>query len=85
MISKYAVESAFAFFHQKQRIYHYSTIDWQKDDIEYAIQDYVSRMDPELYEWLANGRNDFLCDHSRFADDLIMAINKLEIRLGKEK
>ena len=69
MISKYAVESAFAFFHQKQRIYHYSTIDRQKDDIEYAIQDYVSRMDPD----------------SRFADDLIMAINKLEIRLDKEK
>ena len=85
MISKYAVESAFAFFHQKQRIYHYYTIDRHKDDIEYAIHDYLSSMEPELYEWLANGRKDFLCAHSRFADDLIMAINKLEIRLDKEK
>ncbi len=85
MISKYAVESAFAFFHQKQRIYHYSTIDWQKDDIEYAIEDYVSRMDPELYEWLANGREDFLRDYSRFADDLILALNKLEIRSEEVK
>ena len=41
-------------------------------------------MAPELYEWLADGRKDFLRDHSRFADDLIMAINKLEIRLDKE-
>ena len=84
MISKYAVESAYAFFHQKQRIYQHSTLNWQKDDIEYAIEDYVSRMAPELYEWLADGRKDFLRDHSRFADDLIMAINKLEIRLDKE-
>lgn len=83
MISKYAVESAYAFFHQKWRIYQYSTIDWQRDDIEYAIEDYVSRMDIELYEWLANGRNEFLCNHSDFAEDLECAVNLLETRLSE--
>lgn len=48
-VRKDAVQLAYAFFHQKQRIYQYSTLDWQKDDIEYAIEDYVSQMDKELY------------------------------------
>ena len=52
MITKDAIESAFCFFHQKQRIYQYSTLDWQKDDIEYAIGDYVDNMNKELYSSL---------------------------------
>lgn len=78
MISKYAVESAYAFFHQKQRIYQYSTLDWQKDDIEYAIEDYVSRMDKELYAAISDGRSDFLRNHSAFADDIRHAVDCLE-------
>ena len=85
MISKYAVETAYAFFHQKWRIYQYSTIEWQRDDIEYAIEDYVGRMDTELYEWLANGRNEFLRNHSDFDEDLARAVNLLETKLFEFK
>ena len=78
MISKFAIESAYAFFHQKQRVYQYSTLDWQKDDIEYAIEDYVSQMDGELYDRISKGRSDFLRNHSSFAEDILNAVEQLE-------
>ena len=78
MISKFAIESAYAFFHQKQRVYQYSTLDWQKDDIEYAIEDYVSQMDGELYDLISKGRPDFLRNHSSFAEDILNAVEQLE-------
>lgn len=78
MISKFAIESAYAFFHQKQRVYQYSTLDWQKDDIEYAIEDYVSQMDGELYDLISKGRSDFLRKHSSFAEDILNAVEQLE-------
>ena len=37
MITKDSIETAYSFLHQKQRIYVHSTLDWQKDDIEIAI------------------------------------------------
>ena len=78
MISKFAVESAYAFFHQKQRIYQYSTLDWQKDDIEYAIEEYAGQMDRELYGLISKGRKDFLRNHSNFAEDILSAVEQLE-------
>lgn len=78
MINKFAIESAYAFFHQKQRIYQYSTLDWQMDDIEYAIEDYVSQMNENLYNLISNGRKDFLRNHSCFADDIRDAVEQLE-------
>ena len=78
MISKFAIESAYAFFHQKQRVYQYSTLDWQKDDIEYAIEDYVSQMDGELYDLISKGRACFLRNHSSFAEDILNAVEQLE-------
>ncbi|MBQ0075168.1 MAG: hypothetical protein KBT34_13380 [Prevotella sp.] len=78
MISKFAIESAYAFFHQKQRVYQYSMLDWQKDDIEYAIEDYVSQMDGELYDLISKGRTDFLLHHSCFAEDIFNAVEQLE-------
>lgn len=78
MINKDSIELAYTFFHQKQRIYQYSTLDWQKDDIEYAIEDYVSQMDEELYWKLADGRNDYLRNHSSFEKDIIDALAKLD-------
>lgn len=78
MISKESLETAYCFLHQKQRVYQYSTMDWQKDDIEYAIDSYVGDMDHELYEMLSKGRKDFLRDHKRFGDDMIEAVEELE-------
>lgn len=82
MISKEAIETAYCFLHQKQRVYQYSTMDWQKDDIEYAIDSYVCDMDAELYERISDGRKDFLRDHQRFGDDMIKAVADLESMLG---
>ena len=48
-ITKDSVEQAFCFFHQKWRVYEHSTMDWQKDDIEYAISQYVEEMNTALY------------------------------------
>ena len=78
MITKDSIETAYSFMHQKQRIYVYSTLDWQKDDIEIAIASYVDNMSKELYDAISDGREDFLRDHKRFRDDITMAVEKLE-------
>ena len=78
MITKDSIETAYSFMHQKQRIYVYSTLDWQKDDIEIAIASYVDEMSKELYDAISDGREDFLRDHKRFRDDITMAVEKLE-------
>lgn len=78
MITKPSLETAYCFFHQKQRVYQYSTMDWQKDDIECAISSYVDGMDAELYRLLAGDRQDFLLLHARFGDDLLHAVEVLE-------
>jgi len=66
MITKDSIETAYSFLHQKQRIYVYSTLDWQKDDIEIAIASYVDEMSQELLKAISGGRGDFLRDHKRF-------------------
>ena len=78
MITKDSIETAYSFMHQKQRIYVYSTLDWQEDDIEIAIASYVDDMSKELYDAISDGREDFLRDHKRFRDDITMAVEKLE-------
>ena len=78
MITKDSIETAYSFMDQKQRIYVYSTLDWQKDDIEIAIASYVDDMSKELYDAISDGREDFLRDHKRFRDDITMAVEKLE-------
>lgn len=82
MINKDSIETAYSFFHQKQRVYQYSTMDWQKDDIEYAIGDYVDNMSPELYEFISEGKIDFLKDHTCFGKDIMYAVEKLENQLS---
>lgn len=78
MISKDSIETAYCFFHQKERVYAYSTLDWQRDDIEYAIAQYVESMDPALYRRLSHDRPDFLLNHARFGAELQQAVAELE-------
>lgn len=78
MITKDSIETAYAFFHQKHRVYIYSNMDWQKDDIEYAIDSYIETMSPELFEKISAGRPDFLRNHLTFKDDLTKAVEILE-------
>ena len=81
MITKDSIETAYSFLHQNQNVYLHSTLDWQKDDIEYAISSYVDDMSPELYESISAGRTDFLRDHKRFGEDIVSAVQQLEAML----
>ena len=78
MIAKDSIETAYSFLHQKRNVYIHSSLDWQKDDIEYAIASYVDDMSQELYDMIADGRTDFLRDHKRFEDDITKAVEILE-------
>lgn len=80
-VNKDALETAYSFFHQKERVYAHSNMDWQKDDIEYAISSYVQDMDKTLYDILSDGRKDFLIDNNRFHADLLSSIEKMESML----
>ena len=81
MATRDSIETAYSFFHQKLRVYEHSTLAWQRDDIEWAIGDYVSSMNPDLYASLAHGRADFLRDHELFETDLRQAVDELEAEL----
>ena len=83
MITKHSIETAYSFLHQKRNVYIHSSLDWQKDDIEYAIGCYVDDMRKELYESISDGRADFLRDHKRFGDDITQAVERLETYLTK--
>jgi len=82
MISKESLETAYCFLHQKQRVFQYSTMDWQKDDIEVAIASYVEDMNPQLYALLSEGKSDYLLNHRRFGEDMIHGVEILEQMLG---
>lgn len=81
MITKDSIETAYSFLHQKRNVYIHSTLDWQKDDIEYAIASYVDGMSQELYDAISDGRSDFLRDHRRFQEDITKAVEQLESML----
>lgn len=78
MITKDSIETAYSFLHQKGNVYIHSTMEWQREDIEYAVGSYADDMSPELYAVISCGRQDFLRDHSRFQEDITQAVNELE-------
>ena len=78
MITKDSIETAYSFLHQKRNVYIHSSLDWQKDDIEYAIASFVDDMSKELYETISDGRLDFLRDHKQFGEDITLAVERLE-------
>ena len=78
MITRDSIETAYSFLHQKRNVYIHSSLDWQRDDIEYAIASYVDDMSRELYEMISDGRADFLRDHKRFQADITNAVEQLE-------
>ena len=80
-IDKDSIESAYCFLHQKLRVYEYSTNPTQRDDIEYAISQYVDGMNPQLYALLSKDKADFLLDHSHFEEEMRDAVMRLEAML----
>ena len=81
MITKDSIETAYSFLHQKRQVYIHSSLDWQKDDIEYAIASYADDMSQELYEVLSDHRSDFIRDHKRFEKDITEVVKQLESML----
>lgn len=77
-ITNDCIESAYCFIHQKLRVYEFSHNLTQRDDIEYAIAQYVEGMNPSLYQFLAKGRKEFLVDHVNFEKDMREAQELLE-------
>lgn len=81
MITRDSIEAAYCFFHQKLRVYEFSTDERQRDDIEYAISQYVEGMNRELYATLAARHtahgSHFLLDHTSFEQDLRAAVDML--------
>ena len=56
MTHRDSIEPACSFLHQKRNVYIHSTLEWQRDDIEYAIACYADEMSPELFQespWLS--------------------------------
>jgi hypothetical protein len=53
-------------------------MEWQRDDIEYAVASFVDEMSRELMEAISHGRTDFLKDHDKFGDDITLAVQQLE-------
>lgn len=76
------IESAYCFIHQKLRVFEFSTNPTQRDDIEYAISQYVEGMNPSLYQLLAVNHKEFLLDHTCFEADMREAQAKLEEMMG---
>ena len=56
MITRDSIETAYSFLHQKRNVYIHSSLDWQRDDIEYAIASYADGMSSELLELISEGR-----------------------------
>ena len=56
MITRDSIETAYSFLHQKRNVYIHSSLDWQKEDIEYAIASYAEEMNPELLDEISDGR-----------------------------
>ncbi|MBR6980236.1 MAG: hypothetical protein IKH88_10435 [Prevotella sp.] len=78
MMTKDSIETAYSFLHQKRNVYVHSTMEWQRDDIEYAVASFVDEMSKELLEAISQGRSDFLKDHEKFGDDITLAVQQLE-------
>ncbi len=78
MITKDSIEQTYAFLHQKWRVYAFSQSESQKDDIEWAIASYVEVMNPKLFDLLAGNRNNYLCSHNTFAQDMQECLHRLE-------
>ena len=81
MMDRYSIEAAYAFFHQKLRVYEHSTSEREMDHIEEVIAAYANTMSPNLYEELSQGNPAFLKEHPTFETDLRDAVAKLEAML----
>lgn len=83
-MDRYVIEQAYAFFHQKEKVYAYSASESERDHIEDTIADYVNAMSPALYVYLSGGDRSYLREHPSFRTQLREAIEKMELLLNQE-
>ncbi len=69
-----AIEQAYAFFHQKLKVYEHSTSEKEMDHIEDTIADYANSMSKELFAEISHGNAAFLHEHATFQEDLKKAV-----------
>ncbi len=79
---KNAVEQAYAFFHQKLKVYEHSTSEREMDHIEDTIADYANSMSKDLFNELSQGNPSFLHEHTAFRKDLKKAVRIMEEMLN---
>ena len=73
-----AIEQAYAFFHQKLKVYEHSTSEKEMDHIEDCIATYSNSMSKELFDELPQGNPSFLHEHTTFQEDLKKAVCMME-------
>ena len=73
-VDRNAIEQAYAFFHQKLKVYEHSTSEREMDHIEDTIAAYSNLMSKELFEELSQGNPAFLHEHTAFQEDLKKAV-----------
>jgi hypothetical protein len=76
------IEQAYAFFHQKLKVYEHSTSEREMDHIEDTIAAYADAMSPALFRELSGGRSAFLHEHAVFQAELKGAVEEMEAMLG---
>ena len=75
---RHIIEQAYAFVHQKERVYSHSQSEAEKDHIEDSIASHANAMSPELYSVLSDGNGSYLKEHEGFGVDLRDASKKME-------
>ena len=78
MIDRSVIEQAYAFFHQKLKVYEHSTSEKEMDHIEATISSYADSMSSELFDKLSSGNRSYLHEHTSFRKDLSDAVQKME-------
>ena len=79
---RHIIEQAYAFFHQKERVYSHSQSEAEKDHIEDSVAAYANSMSDELYMVLSGGDDAYLKEHICFGEQLKDAVAKTERMLS---
>ena len=72
------IEQAYAFFHQKLKVYEHSTSEREMDHIEDTISEYADAMSSALFSELSAGNPAFLHEHTTFKEDLTRSVLTME-------
>ena len=71
------IEQAYAFFHQKLKVYEHSPSERERDHIEDVIARYADVMSASLCAELSRGNQSFLHEHTTFRQDLNYAVETM--------